>query len=1042
MRLALLLLACLSLAASPDPLQALASGWDPPVAVVEALQAGDFKRAASLCRGLGDARGEAYCLARQGELQRALEVLPADAPVGGRIALERLRAEELRGQNENARAESLLRQAANRYVPGLELEAALAFKDLGNLLSDFERLEEARLCYLRSGELAGQIQDRELLARLQWNLGLLDLQEGNYAKGLEKLDQARGQLPDPRMRASIDVNRATALSRLGRDQQAEQAYLSAISALPPGLAGTSWLNLAGLYQRQKRHAEAFKALEQAEQLPSDPRQQASIMLTRGNLLVDQSRMAEGLEWLEKALARFRELGLEPAVATTLGSLGSAHMYLGHFEAAHRSLTESVAILTRLGRTAELAVVMAQWGEYWQQLGDLEQATHDFLTARMLLAEQGMAEEERRVLGNLARLALLSNETGRALRFLEQAIPSASAGPALISSYQHALGMALWQSGRTDEGMAMLKSALKEAGDELRASILQDLGAIELESQQFEPAREHFEEAHRRYQRLGLSGPALYAQLALMQSLLGLERRDEALEVGQDALEGLQQLRREVLLGSGSRGVSLLGTMHEELPRQLAGLYLSQRKEPDRALQALESWRAFNEHAWRVTLLRAERRPESARVLARARELMLELASLEMLRAEGKATPDHLARRNVISSEIARLELELFRQERPLETTPTPDAEAIRARLSERAALLEYAFLPDGWHLFVVTRQGLRHARLENVPAVTALRHLVLQNDSSLEGRLQEMHQALLGPALPWLTEVDRLLIVADGPLQDLPFEILRDASGQYLIERFSLAYLNTARELWEPRPVRPGREALVMGGPDYGPGLWSDLPGSREEARLVQQQVGGSLVIGLAASEDAFCAQAPGRKVVHLATHGFAGPATARTAAISTLGAERAYGASLDYLVRKTGVVFAGANVGGNGKSDGILRPLEVFQLDLRGTELVVLSACQTALGRKTGSDGIIGLRQAFRATGVRWLVLSLWKVDDQATLALMVRFYAHYLDGLDPSQALRAAQLELLRGSPELVRLKLAGTADQFSAPYFWGPFIAVGAP
>lgn len=1039
MRLAvLLLLAYLNLAASSDPLQALR--WEPPAAVAEALEAGELERAAELCRELGDPLGEACCLARLGNLERALAVLPASAPAGGRMALERLRADQLRGQDRHEQAESLLRQAAARYQPGLEQEGALVYKDLGNLLSDFERLDEARASYLRAGELAGQIGDTELLARLTWNLGLLDVQEGHYEKGLEKLEQARGQLPDPLLQASIDVNRATALSRLGRDREAEQAYLAAIPALPPGPAGTAWLNLAGLYQRQKRHAEAYQALDQAEQRLTDRRQLASIMLTRGNLLVDQSRMAEGLVWLEKALALFRELGLEPAVATTLGSLGSAHLYLGHYEAAHRSLTESVAILTRLGRKPELAVVMAQWGEYWQQLGDLEQAVHDLLTARMLLAEQGMIEEERRVLSNLARLALLANQPGQALKLLEQGKPTASAGPALLSSHQHALGMALWQSGRTAQGLATLQAALSQAGEEQRAAILQDLGTIEQASGQLEAAREHYEQAMRDYRRLGLSGSALYAQLAWMQSLIGLDRRDQALEVGQEALQGLQQLRREVLLGSGSRGVSLLGAMYEELPRQLAGLYLSQRQDADQALQALESWRGFNEHAWRVTLLRAERHPESARALARARELVLELAPLEALRAEGKATPEQLVRRNVISSEMARLELELLRQERPLDSAP--DAEGIRSRLPGGAALLEYALLPDGWHLFVITGKGLHHARLENVPAVTRLRHLLTQNDPGLGQASVAMHQALLGPALPWLEEVDRLLIVADGPLQDLPFEILQDASGSYLVERFSLAYLNTARELWEPRPLRPGGKALVMGGPDYGPGLWSDLPGSREEARLIQQQVGGELVIGQAASEDAFCSQAPGHKLVHLATHGFAGASTARWGRLSTLGAEQAYGASLDYLARKTGVVFAGANLGGNGKSDGILRPLEVFQLDLRGTELVVLSACQTALGQKTGSEGILGLRRAFRATGVRWLVLSLWKVDDQATRALMVRFYGHYLAGLDPGQALRAAQLELLRGSPELVRLKLAGTEKQFSAPYFWGPFIAVGVP
>jgi CHAT domain-containing protein len=112
---------------------------------------------------------------------------------------------------------------------------------------------------------------------------------------------------------------------------------------------------------------------------------------------------------------------------------------------------------------------------------------------------------------------------------------------------------------------------------------------------------------------------------------------------------------------------------------------------------------------------------------------------------------------------------------------------------------------------------------------------------------------------------------------------------------------------------------------------------------------------------------------------------------------------------------------------DGYLRLSDIYNLDL-DADLVVLSACETALGREVRGEGLIGLTQGFMAAGARSLVASLWQVPDRATAELMAKFYGFMLnDGMRPAEALRAAQL-------------WSASQPRSRDPYFWGGFVLVG--
>ncbi|MBI3921810.1 MAG: CHAT domain-containing protein [Armatimonadetes bacterium] len=152
---------------------------------------------------------------------------------------------------------------------------------------------------------------------------------------------------------------------------------------------------------------------------------------------------------------------------------------------------------------------------------------------------------------------------------------------------------------------------------------------------------------------------------------------------------------------------------------------------------------------------------------------------------------------------------------------------------------------------------------------------------------------------------------------------------------------------------------------------------------------------------------------------------------------QRMAAAGIENPLLRSGLAVAGANRFGkedSGKAeDGILTAQEISALDLTGTELVVLSACDTGLGQVHNGEGVFGLRRAFLHAGAKTLLMSLAKVPDKETKELMVEFYTHWLKSGDKVKSLRDAQLAILHK-----RRKAHGAAH----PLFWGMFVAMGDP
>jgi tetratricopeptide (TPR) repeat protein len=367
----------------------------------------------------------------------------------------------------------------------------------------------------------------------------------------------------------------------------------------------------------------------------------------------------------------------------------------------------------------------------------------------------------------------------------------------------------------------------------------------------------------------------------------------------------------------------------------------------------------------------------------------------------------------------------------------------------------------------------------------------------LDERGTRLREAVWDPVAEWIGDAKTVFVVADGPLHQVHLGALPSSGGNYLLEDGpALHMLSTARDLVRLRAKgglgSAGKGVLALGAPDYdagatvrlaslgdagaattafrgersecpklGEATWRALPESAGEASDVallfeRHEKPATLLVGAAASEERFKREAPGKRVLHLATHGFflqggCASALAIGRGIGTLKEERESPGVVtaesaaprppptspvvgENPLLLSGLALAGANRGseaGNEGEDGILTAEEIAALDLRGVEIASLSACDTGLGTVEVGEGVFGLRRALEIAGVRTVLMSLWPVPDAESREWMTRFYESRLDGASITDAGRGASLAMLK------RLREEGRPTH---PYLWAGFVAAG--
>jgi CHAT domain-containing protein len=336
---------------------------------------------------------------------------------------------------------------------------------------------------------------------------------------------------------------------------------------------------------------------------------------------------------------------------------------------------------------------------------------------------------------------------------------------------------------------------------------------------------------------------------------------------------------------------------------------------------------------------------------------------------------------------------------------------------------------------------------------------------------QNLYKAIWQPLENALKGVTTVYYSPSGLLHKVAFNAIPINEDSRLMDKYNLNLVSSTREVAYLKNKTAGvpRSAVVYGGllydtdentmrkeslvykaPETGTmisaalpaGLrgsrkgWGYLPGAAAEQEIIQQmltekKISPAIYSGTGGNEESFKAlNSKKTAILHLATHGFFIEDIEKSEGDRELlhrigGGQRAF----ENPLLRSGLILSGGNRAWTNNSvtgveDGILFADEVAQLNFLGTDLVVLSACETALGEVNNSEGVFGLQRSFKLAGAQTLVMSLWTVDDSATGELMEHFYRNWLSGKSKQDAMKEAQRSL-RSDPD------------FESPFYWAAFV-----
>jgi CHAT domain-containing protein/tetratricopeptide (TPR) repeat protein len=895
----------------------------------------------------------------------------------------------------------------------------LAHKQLGDGPHALERFREALDAHRSLGDRLAQADDLNQIGLSHWTLS-------QEPPALEHFDQALRlfqELRDVDGEAQALSNIALVHQTAGRLREAldygERAIALEHAVGYPDEAATLG-NLGSLHLMLGDPDEALRDFEDALALlraQPQPQFESDTLNNMGHARMTLGSTEEALHLYQQAFDTAHRVGYRRGEAASLNGLGGVHLRLGAYEQSLSYFERALEIVRQLGDRRQQAVVLTHLGRTRLRMGET-QAALDPLTQASALWE-AIGDQWGRAYNLMDTAdAALSLDRPRALRALEQAVSLCreSGDPLGEASALDRIGEARRLEGDRAAARAALLEALRlrtEAVDRLSLrTTLVRLARVEAESGLLEDARGHVDAALDGIESLR----AATVRPDLRTSLVASSR--EAYELAMDVLLDLHARKpdagddaRAFEVAERFRARTLLDVLSED------GVEVRQDLSPALAerIRALQG---------RINALAAQglEPPASRRSGAAERARALDASLQEWRELE--------ARVRVESPRYAALT-----QPRTLGL-----AEIQRDVLDPETLLLEYSLGSRRSTLWAITPSGIETFGLPPRDEIEAAVRRVLRSWSSATPQPEEdaharaLSRLLLGAVSSRLGS-RRIAVVADGALQSLPFAALPDpqAAARPLLARHEVVSLPSAsvlgvlrRELAsrpraqrlvavfadpvfdasDPRVRRRQAAAATTAATSLPPFL--RLPATQREAQAILSldRSGSSLAaLGFDASREAVTRpDLASYRFVHFATHGWLDP---RRPELS-------------------GVVLSLVDRDG-APQDGFLRLHEVPDLRLRA-DLVVLSACETALGKEVQGEGLVGLARGFMHAGAPRVIGSLWTVPDVATAETMQRLYRGILeDGLAPAAALRRAQLAVREEA-------------RWRRPYYWAGFVLQG--
>lgn len=920
------------------------------------------------------------------------------------------------------------------------LEIGLSRLELGEYKQALAHLEEALAKAELSGSLAAEIESRSQLGVALQSLGRVDEARHQHLLAVE----GARRTDDQRLLA-------LALRNLGEFQFGVGEVRQALTGLQEALGVAresgnlreveiALVDLGAVHRHLGRSGAALdyyrEALELSRQLV-DVRTEGILLNNLGVVYRARGDIQGALDAYKGSVRLTRTTGNRLAEAIALGNLGVLYSFLGEAERAGEYYGRALALYRQMESPGGVAKTQMKIGWFRETWGDRQEAIAAYTEALSTSRQVGDRATERYALEGMGRVLLDFAEPGKALDVLRQALALHEQFRDLAGQMEahRALGNAYRQRHEFLKARTAFDRSLElgeTLGDAARQSAtLAGLARLERDGGDLLQARKQIETVLATLESLRgeILGPDLRASFLArgheyyrfyVDLLMRLEAEFPGQGFDQRAFKASERARARSLM-------DLLAEAGSDVERGLPPELAEQRGELTGRLSWLQR---------RLPRALAAAQPDESKVDSLRRELAATRLALEDLETE-------IRRQNPRYAEMRY--------------PTTLGAAQVRQLLDGDTALLEYCLGAERSFLFVVTREDLAVFVLppQAVIAQSArrLREGLRAPGRRTLGRVtqasRELYRLLIQPGVEILNGKQNLIVVPDGELHYLPFEVLRAgqpmgggnspaAAPEYLLNRWNVTYAPSASTLASLRrppasqvASAPAMEFVAFADPSFDragssqPGV-GEAPAESLEA-VVTRNFGGlgplrgtrqevssiaelfhpekvTLYLGTEASEEALKgSDAVSRaRWLHFATHGLLDERQPAYSAVLMAASEE-------------------------GAEDGFLQTHEVFGLDLNA-ELVVLSGCDTGLGKRVRGEGLVGLTRAFLYAGAQSILVSLWQVADQPTAELMVLVYRNLAAGREKAEAIRLAKLELLRRNPA-------------SHPYYWSSFILVGS-
>lgn len=969
--------------------------------------------------------------------------------------------------------------ASGQYVKlvveqrGIDVLAQLSGPD-GKLITEFN--SESRT---QGQEMVEQVAEAECVYKLKVRPMYEGAADGKYQIRIEEL------------RNATDIDRALQQARELHTESRRLYFASRYDDALPALERALELrekalgpehpmiaanlnNLASLYRNKGAYAKAESLHHRARTIwektlgPEDPN--VAISLNNLGILYQKNKgdYAKAEQSYQRALAiNGKALGPEhPNVAINLHNLADLYHDRGDYVNAESVYRRVLAIREKaLGpEDPDVAGLLTNLAELNRDRGDYANAEQLHQRA-LTIYEKSLGPEDSTVAMAFNNLATLSRDRGDFAK----------------AELLYHRAQAIWGKAPGQEH-PLFADSLNEL-----AILYRKKGEYEKAEQLHQRAQAIFEKAAGQLRSMSLRNLAiLYAAKGAITQAISFQSRANAISE--------RNLALNLAIGSERQKLAYLALFSKQTDFTLS---LHSRAAPNDQ-QALNlafttllrrKGRGLDATTDMIAALRRHATPQDQAVFDQLSDARSRLATLTFIES-GSANPDtYRARLKPLEEEVEKLEAELGARSADYRAQTQPvTLAAVQSALPADSVLVEVAVHipqelqtekngPPRYLAYLLAAQGQpKWVDLgEAAPidrAITAWRQALRDPRRKDVKRLarvvdEKVMRPVRASVQSEMATIRRLLIAPDGLLNLVPFAALVDQQGRYLVERYSISYLMSGRDLLRLRTRPPGKQGVVVvAHPDYGemagavesrsrdvglpPGLpqsagssfdqaqiyFLPLEGTAGEARALKTIMPQATVFTGEQATEAALKRLSSPSILHVATHGFflrdqeLGRVGTRDVGAGAVLSGPLSNLPMENPLLRSGLALAGANLRrsrADQEDDGILTALEAAGLDLWGTKLVVLSACDTGVGEVKNGEGVYGLRRALALAGSETQVMSLWPVSDLGARDLMIEYYQALQRGEGRSEGLRRVQLEMLKRKDR-------------RHPFYWASFIQSG--